>query len=381
MLNFFKLSFLVAGKNFKQLLHQKGILVLNFISPLLIFFILSLVFDGKIGKIRIVTSGESSFVKSFEKSLAETYSVADYSVKNYSSSDKMYHVLNVSDADVGVEFSKTGKAKVVLGGFRYATNQAHFGFVSKAIMSSSVKNFVSNVLAKTGSSVNGAMFKNSSFMNLNDVSKSYVHNISNFSMFETIGPGICALLIIFMTFVVAGISFLREKTTGTLNRVLISPLGVGSLIFGFLISFGVLGLGQTILFQYFYRYVFNLQINGSFGLSVLCGIFTTLSGITLGLMVSAFAKTEFEIMQIIPVFLLPQIGLSGIFKSIEPNTVLDTVSNFLPMKHSVVVFNDVMLKNASFLDIYKPLLFLLLSSLVFFAFAYFALIKYKPGKR
>lgn len=159
---------------------------------------------------------------------------------------------------------------------------------------------------------------------------------STTDVFNTIGPAIIAMFPFIIMFLVASISTLRERRSGTLERLLTMPLGKGSFVLGYALAFGVLSLVQTAIAVTFSIWVCGLEIHGQLWLLFLVAVADALLGTALGLLASAFARTEFQVVQFMPAFVFPQILLGGLFL---PRTqlpdVLETIGNWLPLSHAM----------------------------------------------
>ncbi|RAE44859.1 ABC transporter permease, partial [Burkholderia multivorans] len=155
-------------------------------------------------------------------------------------------------------------------------------------------------------------------------------------VFETIGPAMLALFPFIVMFLVTSISTLRERRSGTLERLLSMPLGKGDFILGYTLAFGLLAIVQTAIAVAFAVGVCGLTIDGSLGLLFVVAIPDALPGTALGLLASAFARTEFQVVQFLPVLVFPQILLGGIFLPRDrlPD-VLEVIGDWLPLSHAI----------------------------------------------
>jgi|AntAceMinimDraft_6_1070360.scaffolds.fasta_scaffold04376_5 ABC transporter DrrB family efflux protein len=160
-------------------------------------------------------------------------------------------------------------------------------------------------------------------------------------MFNRIGPAMLGLFPFTIMFVLTSITTLVERRSGTLERFLTMPLRKGEFIFGYALAFGFLALLQALITLTFCVWVLDLEIQGEMWLLALVAVVNALLGMSLGLMASAFAATEFQVMQLMPAFIFPQILVGGIFVPVErmPDT-LQAISNFLPMTHAISALNE-----------------------------------------
>ncbi len=155
-------------------------------------------------------------------------------------------------------------------------------------------------------------------------------------MFDQVGPMLIALFPFTVMFIVTSIATLRERTSGTLERLLTTPLRKAELLFGYEVAFGLVAVLQAILVVTFAVYVCGLDIKGSLWVVGAVAVLNALMGTALGLLASAFARTEFQAVQFMPVFVFPQMALGGVFmpRSQMPD-ILSAISDWLPLSYSI----------------------------------------------
>lgn len=161
--------------------------------------------------------------------------------------------------------------------------------------------------------------------------------------FDAIGAALLGIFPLVTMFLVTSIATLRERTSGTLERLLAMPLGKADLIMGYALAFGVLAVVQASLATGVAVWLLDLRITGSAWLLLLIALLDALLGTALGLFVSAFAATEFQVVQFMPAMIFPQILLCGLFAprdTMQP--VLEAVSNVLPMSYAVDGMTEVL---------------------------------------
>ncbi len=154
--------------------------------------------------------------------------------------------------------------------------------------------------------------------------------------FDSVGPMLIALFPFTVMFIVTSVATLRERTSGTLERLLTTPLRKAELLFGYEIAFGLVAVLQAVLVVTFAVYVCGLDVDGSLWVIGGMTVMNALMGTALGLLASAFARTEFQAVQFMPLFVFPQMALGGVFmpRSQMPD-VLSAVSDWLPLSYSI----------------------------------------------
>ena len=175
----------------------------------------------------------------------------------------------------------------------------------------------------------------------------YLYGGSNFDTLDYFGAAFIGLIVFFLVFVITIVSFLNERSQGTLERLMASPLRRGEIVLGYMIGFTVLALVQAAEVLIFALAVLRIQNHGNvlliFGMEALMAI----AAVNLGIFLSMFARSEFQAVQFIPLVIVPQFLLSGILFPVasEPQP-LQYVSNVLPLTYAVNGMRDIMVKGA-----------------------------------
>jgi ABC-2 type transport system permease protein len=164
----------------------------------------------------------------------------------------------------------------------------------------------------------------------------------NTNQFETVGPALLAIFPFIVMFLITSITTLRERRSGTLERLLTMPLRKFDFIIGYALAFGLLAVAQSLVAVGYAIWICGLTITGNAWLLILVAVANGLLGTTFGLFASAFAATEFQVVQFMPALVFPQILLGGIFipRSQMPN-VLHSISDWLPLTHSIEALQKV----------------------------------------
>ena len=154
-------------------------------------------------------------------------------------------------------------------------------------------------------------------------------------VFDRLGPGLLALFPFIIMFLVTSVTTLRERSSGTLERLLAMPMGKLDFLLGYAIAFGLVAAVQSALAVALAVGVLDLDVQGPVWLLTVVAIADAILGSALGLFVSAFATTEFQAVQFMPAFVLPQILLCGLFVARDQlPTVLEKISDVLPLSYA-----------------------------------------------
>ena len=154
--------------------------------------------------------------------------------------------------------------------------------------------------------------------------------------FRALGPALLALFPFIIMFLVTSVTTLRERTSGTLERLLAMPMGKLDFLGGYALAFGLVAAVQSALAVGLSVLVLGLDVQGPVWVLTLVAIADAVLGTALGLFVSAFARTEFQAVQFMPAVVIPQILLCGLFVARdEMPAVLGFISDLLPLSYAV----------------------------------------------
>lgn len=156
------------------------------------------------------------------------------------------------------------------------------------------------------------------------------------SIFDMAGAPLLGVFPFMMMFIVTSIATLRERSSGTLERLLAMPIGKLDILLGYALSFGLVAALQAFIVSSVSVYAWGLDIAGPQWFLVVVALASALLGTTLGLCASALARTEFQAVQLMPAFVLPQMLLSGLLIPIaQLPAILEAVAHILPLTYVV----------------------------------------------
>lgn len=175
-------------------------------------------------------------------------------------------------------------------------------------------------------------------------------------VFDRVGGAILALFPFIVMFLITSITTLRERRSGTLERLMTTPLGKADFVAGYALAFGAMALVQAAITVAFAVGVCGLDVDGPLWQLGLVAVVDALLGTALGLLASAFARTEFQAVQFMPLLVFPQIILGGLFMPRDQMPdVLHAISEWLPLSHAIDTINAVA-AGAEGWDVFGPLL-------------------------
>lgn len=169
---------------------------------------------------------------------------------------------------------------------------------------------------------------------------------------DYIAPALLATLALFFGFLLTGISFLRERSQGTLERLMASPLSRLDIVVGYLFGFFIFALAQTLIILLFTIYVLNVNYHGDLWQIFVFQVVVIIGAVNLGIFISTFARNEFQMVQFIPLIILPQVFLCGVLWPVEQMPgYLQWLSIILPLTYAVDGLRNIMLSGKNLMDV------------------------------
>ncbi len=154
--------------------------------------------------------------------------------------------------------------------------------------------------------------------------------------FDTWGPPLLGIFPMLVMFLVTSVATLRERSSGTLERLLAMPIGRGDILGGYALAFSLLGAAQAVVVSLFAFGIYGLEIPGSPILVMLVAVADALVGTAMGLAASSLARTEFQAVQMMPLMLLPQLFLCGLLVPRDQlPTILEWLSWLMPLTYAI----------------------------------------------
>lgn len=199
-----------------------------------------------------------------------------------------------------------------------------------------------------------------------NIKSHYLYGDSSLSMFDNLAPLLVSFFVFFFVFLISGISLVNERSSGTLMRMLVTPVRRTEIVAGYTLAYGFLALLQTSLIVLWTRYVLQMQILGNFILVLLINLLIALIALLIGLLLSALAKTEFQFIQFVPIAVVPQFLFSGIINVDTMAVPLRWIAHLMPLYYGVDALQKVVKQGEGFSQIGNNLFILGMLALVFY---------------
>jgi ABC-2 type transport system permease protein len=197
------------------------------------------------------------------------------------------------------------------------------------------------------------------------VNTTYVYGTGSFDTVDYIAPVYIAFLAFFFVFLLTCVAFLRERSQGTMERLLATPATRLEIILGYLGGLGLFAFLQVALIVSFTIWVLGIHYLGSVALLLLVVVLLALVGVGLGILASTFARNEFQVLQFIPIIIIPQALLGGMIWAVEDMPAyLQPFAYIMPLTYANRALRDVMLRGQGLGAIWPNLLILVAMALV-----------------
>lgn len=347
----------ITKRVLKELLRDKRTLALMFIAPLVVLALMSYIFGvNTTTSVKVGTVGVSQTVNQ------NLEHVKNVQVKTYSSKEKVrvalkdekidsYIIKNGTNFDVTYANFDAGKTKLVKSALQVALSQKSIAKLQITLHQ------LQNTLPPT------LLQKQSQLMAKSrqpKIKNTYNYGTKDSTFFDKLMPIFMGFFVFFFVFLISGMALLSERTSGTLDRLLATPVKRSEIVWGYMLSYGLVAIIQTLLIVWFTITILHVQVVGSIWLVLLITVLLALVALALGIFMSTFAKSEFQMIQFIPIIVIPQIFFSGIISLSAMAKWAQWLADILPMKYAASALTDVIMKGYGFKQIIGELLILII---------------------
>lgn len=175
--------------------------------------------------------------------------------------------------------------------------------------------------------------------------------------FNNLAPMLLGIFPMTMMFLITSIVTLRERTTGTLDRLMTMPISKQNFVFGYAIAFSFLGFCQAIIAASVMLGPLGVTVAGGVVATLTAAVFAAFLGTALGLFLSAFATSEFQAIQFMPAFIFPQLLVCGLFVARDQMAqFLQWFANVMPLTYSVDAMKQVTMHSTWTAELTKDLI-------------------------
>ncbi|MGM9905465.1 ABC transporter permease [Lactobacillus sp.] len=378
----------ITKKVLTELSRDKRTLLLMFVGPLIILWLMNTMFSANSDvKVTLAT------VNVKQEVVSDLDNLSGVSVKKYSSSSKAKRALKKRQVD-GVIIRKGNRYTVTHANIDSSKTALTKSALKAALVKSQTKNTAKQagklkqslitqqkVISKLSQSLAKLSGKNAAIQTSIQASgqikassqkvkivNHYRYGDKDTGYFAKIAPILMAFFIFFFVFLISGMALLGERTTGTLDRLLATPVKRSDIVFGYMLGYGILGLLQAIVISVAGIYILKIEVVGSLADLTLVCVLTAFVALAFGLLLSTFAESEFQMMQFLPLVIVPQVFFSGIIPLSSMASWVQVIGKILPLTYAGDAMTGIIMEGASLAqlagDLWALVLFLVILTAV-----------------
>lgn len=321
----------ITKRVIKELLRDKRTLALMFLAPILIMWLMNVMFSANSNtNVDLATVNVSQTVKNnLEKvdgvsvtSLTQTQ--AKKKLKNNSIDGIIKY--NQTANKYSVTYANTDSGKTALT--KQALNQA----ITRATITSLSKGM--QQLQTIVRTTNPNLQLPESSGKAPSISNHYQHGDADTGFFAKIVPILMGFFVFFFVFLISGMALLKERTSGTLDRLLATPVKRNEIVFGYMLSYGIISIIQSTVIVLATVWLLKIEVVGSIFNIILISVLLALVALAFGILMSTLANSEFQMMQFIPLVVVPQVFFSGIIPLDSMASWVRYIGKILPLTYT-----------------------------------------------
>ena len=327
----------IAKKVMKELFRDKRTLAMMFVAPVFIMWLMNLMFSASTAvNIKLAT-------QDLPTSLVTKMDDLDHvSVQTYKDLNQAKKDLADEKVDAVVSY-KNGEYQVV-----YANTDASKTSMTRQVLRTSIASEGSNQLMAR---VKQALPQLKLEAKAPEIKESYQYGDKNTSFFTSMIPVLIGFVVFFFVFLISGMALLKERTSGTLERLLATPVKRSEIVYGYMLSYGLIAILQTAVVVLAAIWLLNVEVVGNLFNVIIVNVVLALVALAFGILLSTLAKSEFQMIQFIPLVIMPQLFFSGIIPLSSMGDWAQTVGKFLPLTYSGDAMSQIILYGRSIGDV------------------------------
>ena len=327
----------IAKKVIKELLRDKRTLALMFIAPVFIMWLMNLMFSASTTvNVKLATqdlpTGLVTKMDELDHVDVETYQDLDQA-KEALANEKVDAVISYKNGEYQVDYANTDASKTSMIRQVLRTSIASEG-------TDQLVSRVKQALPQLGSDAKTP-----------EIKESYQYGDENTSFFTSMIPVLIGFVVFFFVFLISGMALLKERTSGTLERLLATPVKRSEIVYGYMLSYGIIAIFQTAVVVLAAIWLLDVEVVGSILNVIIVNVVLALVALAFGILLSTLAKSEFQMMQFIPLVIMPQLFFSGIIPLSSMGEWALTVGKFLPLTYSGDAISQIILYGHNLGDI------------------------------
>ena len=327
----------IAKKVIKELLRDKRTLALMFIAPVFIMWLMNLMFSASTTvNVKLATqdlpTGLVTKMDELDHVDVETYQDLDQA-KEALANEKVDAVISYKDGEYQVDYANTDASKTSM--------------IRQVLRTSIASEGTDQLLSR----VKQALPQLKLDAKAPEIKESYQYGDKNTGFFARMIPILIDFVVFFFVFLISGMALLKERTSGTLERLLATPVKRSEIVYGYMLSYGIIAIFQTAVVVLAAIWLLDVEVVGSILNVIIVNVVLALVALAFGILLSTLAKSEFQMMQFIPLVIMPQLFFSGIIPLSSMGEWAPTVGKFLPLTYSGDAISQIILYGHNLGDI------------------------------
>ena len=368
----------ISKKVFLELLRDKRTLILLFIAPVFIMWLMNAAFSANTETNVSIAAVDVS--DSIVKSLDD---VKQIKAKDYKTESKANQALENQTVDAVLIFKDENDYQVTYAntdpGKTNLTRQVITSTLKQAQIQDLIENFKkaqeasAQAVKKAQSQSGNLQAGDSNEVNIDqaeteeidssqgddiNLSEQYIYGDEDTTFFTKMTPILMGFFVFFFVFLISGMALLKERTTGTLDRLLATPVKRSDIVYGYMLAYSFIAALQTVVIVLSTIWLLDLEVLGNIGDVIIVNILFALVALAFGLLLSTLAKSEFQMMQFIPLIITPQLFFSGIIPLDSMTGWMQSIGKVLPLYYAGNALSKIVLNGTSIVYLGNDLLVL-----------------------
>ena len=327
----------IAKKVIKELLRDKRTLAMMFVAPVFIMWLMNLMFSASTTvNVKLATqdlpTGLITKMDELDHVDIETYQDLDQA-KEALANEKVDAVISYKDGEYQVDYANTDASKTSM--------------IRQVLRTSIASEGTDQLLSR----VKQAFPQLKLDAKAPEIKESYQYGDKNTGFFARMIPILISFVVFFFVFLISGMALLKERTSGTLDRLLATPVKRSEIVYGYMLSYGIIAIFQTAVVVLAAIWLLDVEVVGNILNVIIVNVVLALVALAFGILLSTLAKSEFQMMQFIPLVIMPQLFFSGIIPLSSMGEWALTVGKFLPLTYSGDAISQIILYGHNLGDI------------------------------
>lgn len=327
----------IAKKVMKELFRDKRTLAMMFVAPVFIMWLMNLMFSASTTvNVKLATQDLPTSLVTKMDDLdhvsVQTYNDLDQAKKDLAD-EKVDAVISYKDGDYQVDYANTDASKTAL---------------IRQVLRTSIASEGSNQLLAR---VKQALPQLNLDVKAPEIKESYQYGDENTNLLTSMIPVLIGFVVFFFVFLISGMALLKERTSGTLERLLATPVKRSEIVYGYMLSYGLVAILQTAVVVLAAIWLLDVEVVGNIFNVIIVNVVLALVALAFGILLSTLTKSEFQMMQFIPLVIMPQLFFSGIIPLSSMGDWAQTVGKFMPLTYSGDAMSQIILYGRGIGDI------------------------------